>query len=145
MSIRLALQRLIQDGRLLLRTFRNPDRHRFTIDKAYADKIHVVRVGESQGHVPIRGTGNITAAPITNGPLGYLGAQARRLFVDSVLKRVTNTLASDLRRKAASKLLFRGDSAPFFALVGISLSSGTGILTKDDELEGVCWEIRVNS
>lgn len=37
-----------------------------------------------------------------------------------------------------------GDSAPLFALIGISLASGTGILTKDDELEGVCWEIRVS-
>lgn len=36
-----------------------------------------------------------------------------------------------------------GDSTTFFALIGISLASGTGILTKDDELEGVCWEIRV--
>lgn len=55
---------------------------------------------------------------------------------------MTNTLAADLRRRAA-RLLFGGDSAPFFALVGISLASGTGILTKEDELEGVCWEIRV--
>lgn len=36
-----------------------------------------------------------------------------------------------------------GDSAPLFALIGVCLASGTGILTKDDELEGVCWEIRV--
>lgn len=36
-----------------------------------------------------------------------------------------------------------GDSAPFFALVGVSLASGDGMLTKDDELEAVCWEIRV--
>ncbi|CAH1954231.1 unnamed protein product [Acanthoscelides obtectus] len=35
-----------------------------------------------------------------------------------------------------------GDSGPFFALVGVSLASGTGILTKEEELEGVCWEIR---
>lgn len=39
---------------------------------------------------------------------------------------------------------FYGDSVPFFALVGVSLASGTGILTKEDELEGVCWEIRVS-
>lgn len=38
-----------------------------------------------------------------------------------------------------------GDSGPFFALVGVSLASGTGILTKEEELEGVCWEIRVGS
>lgn len=37
-----------------------------------------------------------------------------------------------------------GDSTPFFALVGVSLASGDGMLTKDDELEAVCWEIRVS-
>jgi len=47
-------------------------------------------------------------------------------------------VAADLRRK----LLF-GDSRPFFALVGVSLASGAGIITKDDQLEAVCWEIRV--
>lgn len=36
-----------------------------------------------------------------------------------------------------------GDSTPFFALVGVSLASGSGVLTKNDELEGVCGEIRV--
>ncbi|KYQ56678.1 Serine/threonine-protein kinase PINK1, mitochondrial [Trachymyrmex zeteki] len=77
----------------------------------------------------------------TRRHLGYLGTHARRIFVDNILKRVTNSLAADLRRRTASRLVF-GDSAPFFALVGISLASGTGILTKDDELEGVCWEIR---
>lgn len=43
-----------------------------------------------------------------------------------------------------TRFLF-GDSAPLFALIGICLASGTGILTKDDELEGVCWEIRVST
>lgn len=66
---------------------------------------------------------------------------ARRLFVDNVLRRVTNTQSAELRERATKRLLY-GDSAPFFALVGVSLASGTGILTKDDELEGVCWEIR---
>lgn len=70
-----------------------------------------------------------------------VGLHARRLFVDSVLNRVTNSLAAELRRKAARRMLF-GDSGPFFALVGVSLASGTGILTKDDELEGICLEIR---
>lgn len=36
-----------------------------------------------------------------------------------------------------------GDSGPFLAFVGVSLASGTGILTKDEELEGICLEIRV--
>ncbi|KAJ8668126.1 hypothetical protein QAD02_009789 [Eretmocerus hayati] len=137
MSIRTIAQRVLQDGRLLLRSIRNPE-HFYSNTKNHSNKIYVARVGESQGCAP-RGTGDAASA---QGHLGFLGAQARRLFVDNVLKRVTNTLAADLRRRAASRLLFAGDSAPFFALVGISLASGTGILTKEDELEGVCWEIR---
>lgn len=86
-----------------------------------------------------QGSNNVS---IAGKHLGYLGAHARRLFVDNILKRVTNSLAADLRRRAATRLVF-GDSAPFFALVGVSLASGSGILTKNDELEGVCWEIRV--
>lgn len=35
-----------------------------------------------------------------------------------------------------------GNSRPFFALVGISLASGNGMLTNENQLEGVCWEIR---
>lgn len=70
--------------------------------------------------------------------------QARKLLINNVLERVTPTLNSDLKKKAA-KRLFYGDSAPFFALVGVSLASGSGLLTKDDELEGICWEIRVSA
>lgn len=41
--------------------------------------------------------------------------------------------------------MFGGDAAPFFSLIGVSLASGDGMLTKNDELEAVCWEIRVKS
>lgn len=97
-------------------------------------------IGKSQNNDLCRNIDNVWS---TRRHLGYLGTHARRIFVDNILKRVTNSLAADLRRRTASRLVF-GDSAPFFAFVGISLASGTGILTKDDELEGVCWEIRVN-
>ncbi|XP_065219341.1 serine/threonine-protein kinase Pink1, mitochondrial [Planococcus citri] len=66
---------------------------------------------------------------------------ARRLLVDGVLKRVTNSLASDLRRKCVRQHN-NGNPSAFFALVGTSLASGTGVITRNDELEGVCWEIR---
>ncbi|XP_051173720.1 serine/threonine-protein kinase Pink1, mitochondrial [Leptopilina boulardi] len=137
MSLRAAAYRLIQNGRVVLQTLRNQEHH---VNSCYyrgqLNKIHVSQVGKSQGHVP-PGTGT----PTTGWRLGFLGTQARQLFVDNILKRVTNSLAANLRRRAASRLLF-GDSRPFFALVGVSLASGTGILTKEDELEGVCWEIR---
>lgn len=92
-----------------------------------------------------------------------VGLHARKILIDNVLKRVTNTLAGELRKKAAKRYLERlkdalrvssycfyfrmlfGDSGPFFALVGVGLASGAGILTKEEELEGVCWEIRVRT
>lgn len=74
---------------------------------------------------------------------GYTSfASVRRTLVDSVLRRVTNSQAAILRRKAAHQLNSLGNSAPFLALVGVSLASGSGILTKEDEIEGVCSEIR---
>ena len=49
--------------------------------------------------------------------------------------------AAHLRRRAATQLS-SGNPAPFFALVGISLASGSGVITKQDELDCVCAEIR---
>merc|ERR1711971_1438521 len=66
---------------------------------------------------------------------------ARNLFVNSVLKRVTSNNAKNLRQKTAQEFL-TGNSAPFLALVGVSLASGSGILTKEDEIECVCKEVR---
>ncbi|XP_014469946.1 PREDICTED: serine/threonine-protein kinase PINK1, mitochondrial [Dinoponera quadriceps] len=135
MSIRAAVYRLVQNGRVVLRSLQNKPYHSNGYVYKHSNKIHVAGAGES---LPCRNSGNVSG---TGRHLSYLGTHARRIFVDNILKRVTNSLAADLRRRAASRLVF-GDSAPFFALVGISLASGTGILTKDDELDGVCWEIR---
>uniref|UniRef100_A0ABL0EJZ1 non-specific serine/threonine protein kinase n=1 Tax=Rhodnius prolixus TaxID=13249 RepID=A0ABL0EJZ1_RHOPR len=65
---------------------------------------------------------------------------ARKIFANNILRRVTNPVSADLRRKTTKQLLF-GNSGPFFAFVGIGLASGS-IITKEDELEGLCWEIR---
>ncbi|GLH13594.1 RAC serine/threonine-protein kinase [Gryllus bimaculatus] len=131
MSLRAIGNRLIQNGRILLRSFRPYRKSSDVLD------------GLSRKILP-RGV-QVEASPSTGrasaGRNVSFHVHARQLFVDTVLKRVTNSLAADLRRRAAKRLLF-GDSAPFFALVGVSLASGTGILTKDDELEGICWEIR---
>ena len=67
---------------------------------------------------------------------------ARKALIGNVLKRVTNSQAANLRRRAAGFLTGDGSPASFLALVGVSLASGTGIMTKEDEIEGVCQEIR---
>ena len=50
--------------------------------------------------------------------------------------------SGDLRRKAFDQLLCEGNSAPFLALLGVSLASGSGIISKELEVEQICWEIR---
>jgi len=86
-----------------------------------------------------RGGGPAAACGSAGGATA--AANARRLFVGSLLRRVTNTQAANLRRRAATQLS-SGNPAPFFALVGISLASSSGVITKQDELDCVCAEIR---
>jgi len=88
----------------------------------------------------------INEARLSLCPLGVPTIQthfenARRIFAKSILTRVTNSLSAELRRKTTRQLLY-GNSTPFFAFVGVSLASGAGIITKEDEFEGLCWEIR---
>ncbi|KAJ8977930.1 hypothetical protein NQ317_002904 [Molorchus minor] len=77
-----------------------------------------------------------------------IGLQARRILIDNVLNHSNKQPCCRFKEESCKKggplfrLILYGDSGPFFALVGVSLASGTGILTKEDELEGVCWEIR---
>ena len=137
MSIRAISTRLIRYGQTAIRTCR---RDYNNSSRNIAHKINVTQnSGATSGQL------SNTAIVPRNFVLRNVGLQfsihARRIFVDNVLSRVTNTLASELRKKAARGILF-GNSAPFLAFVGVSLASGTGIITKDEELEGVCWEIR---
>lgn len=132
MSIKLFINRLVQHGRIVLRSFRP----------------HQEVVGFGKVTILPQGV-NVEAVKCSVNPSSVFGlpshlSSARKLFVDSVLRRVTNSLATELRKKTTRQLL-NGNSTPFFALVGVSLASGTGIITKEDELEGVCWEIRVSS
>lgn len=133
MSLRIILHKVLQHGRILFRSYRPHQDVGFT-------KINILPRGIQTE------TARPSATPANTSVIRTVGLQnhfnnARRLFVDNVLKRVTNSLAADLRRRTAKQLL-HGNSAPFFALVGVSLASGTGILTKEDELDGVSWEIR---
>ena len=68
--------------------------------------------------------------------------EIRQAFQNTFLKRTNaNTQAAIWRRKTAKQLL-SGNASPFLALVGVTLASGPGIVTKQDELEFVCKEIQ---
>lgn len=133
MSLRAVVHRLLQNGRILLRTYKPQKNPKDVVDGV---KLNILPRAEGDSRTS-------AVQSVFRNVGSQVHAHARRLFVDNVLRRVTNSLSADLRRRATKRLLF-GDSAPFFALVGVSLASGTGILTKDDELEGICWEIRVS-
>ncbi|XP_018567039.1 serine/threonine-protein kinase PINK1, mitochondrial [Anoplophora glabripennis] len=135
MSIRALGTRLFKHGTSVIRHIRKRNLNTTII----ADKINVAQQVAPQpqalkNNLAPRGFGLRTVGV-------QIGLQARKILIDNVLNRVTNSLAADLRKRAARRILY-GDSGPFFALVGVSLASGTGLLTKEDELEGVCWEIR---
>lgn len=128
MSFQLALRKLLQNGRILFRNFRLNQDSEFSTFKI---------LPRQQGFAP-------RADSIPKSPPSAFQSHfdsIRRLILKNVLNRVTNSLNAELRQRTTRQLLF-GNSAPFFALIGVSLASGTGIITKEDELEGVCWEIR---
>ncbi|XP_013785415.1 serine/threonine-protein kinase PINK1, mitochondrial-like [Limulus polyphemus] len=56
---------------------------------------------------------------------------------------VSNSLAAQLRRNAARWQMSQGrDAVPLIAFVGLGLVKGPTLLSKKEELESVCWEIR---
>ncbi|RZC35857.1 serine/threonine-protein kinase PINK1, mitochondrial [Asbolus verrucosus] len=135
MSVRAVGIRLFKHGRSLVQQICKRD-----LNTTIGDKINAVSQATA-APPPLPKTQAVPRNFALRNVGVQLGLQARRILIDNVLNRVTNSLSAELRKKATRRILF-GDSGPFFALVGVSLASGTGILTKEEELEGVCWEIR---
>uniref|UniRef100_A0A1B0BGK4 non-specific serine/threonine protein kinase n=1 Tax=Glossina palpalis gambiensis TaxID=67801 RepID=A0A1B0BGK4_9MUSC len=155
MSVRLLTTRLIKHGRYLLQSYWKRDIHSNILEQkqtrqrtrlpTLAAQVGQKAAAKNAVNIPGVNSGTATGqlAANVNRTTGIFrfGQHARKLFIDNILNRVTTTYSAELRSQATKKL-FYGDSAPFFALVGVSLASGAGVLTKEDELEGVCWEIR---
>lgn len=155
MSVRLLTTRLVKHGRYLLQTYWKRDIHTNILEQNQTRTTRLQRLptvaaiaGRNSAAKNVlnsvggsSGTGQLAASIPRSAGIFRFGQQARKLFIDNILNRVTTTYSAELRTQATKKL-FYGDSAPFFALIGVSLASGAGVLTKEDELEGVCWEIR---
>ncbi|KAH8397480.1 hypothetical protein KR222_007727 [Zaprionus bogoriensis] len=152
MSVRLLTVRLVKHGRYVLRSYWKRDIHSNILEQNQLktrskrgfplSSVNALRVTAAAAHQP---TANVlprfSPSVPANGGLFRFGQHARKLFIDNILSRVTTSYSEELRQRATRKL-FYGDSAPFFALIGVSLATGSGVLSKEDELEGVCWEIR---
>uniref|UniRef100_A0A336K9G6 non-specific serine/threonine protein kinase n=1 Tax=Culicoides sonorensis TaxID=179676 RepID=A0A336K9G6_CULSO len=131
MSFRLLSTRLFKHGRILIQHYCKRDIQTKIFEQH--------KINNVQGN--LRKAEGLVQQHLKSQGIFRFGQNARRLFVDNILNRVTNPYSAELRSQATKKFLY-GDSTPFFALVGVSLASGAGLLTKDDELEGVCYEIR---
>lgn len=136
MSFRLLSHQLANHGRCLLRSYCKRDIHINTLEQTYKRRIfaETAKAGKDRAI-------KIAINTYKGSGIFRFGEHARKLFVDNVLNRVTAPCSEELRNQATKKL-FYGDSAPFFALIGVGLASGAGVLTKEDELETVCLEIR---
>lgn len=133
MSFRFLTNRLFSHGRYFVKHYIKRNIHNNILERP--------RARLQPGATAVSVTKAATNPVFKTTPLFRFGQHARRLFVDNILNRVTTTYSSELRTDALKKFLY-GDSTPLFALIGVSLATGSGILTKDDELEGVCYEIR---
>ncbi|XP_077297289.1 PTEN-induced putative kinase 1 [Arctopsyche grandis] len=69
--------------------------------------------------------------------LGFWGGRAR-IFFDTAFAKVVPV---DLRRRITNRL-FHGNSITLFSLIGLSLSSESTLLTKDDEQDVIWWNIK---
>uniref|UniRef100_A0A4D5R956 non-specific serine/threonine protein kinase n=1 Tax=Scolopendra viridis TaxID=118503 RepID=A0A4D5R956_SCOVI len=90
--------------------------------------------------------GDITANVRDKGLLNATESKQKyknQYFLNHVLKWVTNSTAAEIRRNAAKKIIYGGRNAvPYLGFVGINLISGQGLVTKEDEIERVCEDIR---
>jgi len=84
----------------------------------------------------------VGTAVAERGAVNHLPTVSTRL-IQSFVRKVSQPLWSEARRRATKRLVY-GESAPFFALVGVTLVSGSqqGLVTKEDELEALCCDIR---
>ena len=66
----------------------------------------------------------------------------RNIFQSAFFKRANTSVRAAIYRRKTVKDLLGGNATPFLALVGVTLASGPGIVTKQDELDFVCREIQ---
>lgn len=95
-------------------------------------------VREGAAEAAGEGCGGTSRAGLVASRLRPLTTQ----LVQNICRRVPAPLWTEARRRTTQRLVF-GASAPYFALVGVSLVGGShGLVTRDDELEALCGTVR---
>jgi len=145
-SVKALVKQVLQHGRRALeiaRTNQNklnkwPCERGVGVGTAAGNSVTISTTGEAQGFRTAVGT-----AVAERGVLNHSPTVTTRLIQSFVRKVSQQPLWSEARRRATKRLVY-GESAPFFALVGVTLVSGSqqGLVTKEDELEALCCDIR---
>ncbi|KAK3870312.1 hypothetical protein Pcinc_024466 [Petrolisthes cinctipes] len=130
-SVRAVLERVVQHGRRALQ-----QTHQHT------HRYHKLSKCGSEG-AGRRVAENGARQSVTSSLVPAVDSSVVTRFVQGFVRKVSAPLWTDARRRATKRLVF-GESAPFFALVGVTLVSGSqqGLVTKEDELEALCGNVR---
>ena len=94
------------------------------------------------------GAGDAAAGGCVSGRAGVVASRLRPFttqLIQSIFRRVPAPLWTEARRRTTQRLVF-GASAPYFALVGVTLVGGGShsLVTRDDELEALFGTVRVS-
>lgn len=147
-SVRALVESVVQHGRRALQQLqqRQPSRVQQTHTRPQHHVSHKLskcgseRPGGAGRLVAENGAGQSVTSSLAPAVGG--GGVVTRL-VQGLVRKVSAPLWTEARRRATKRLVF-GESAPFFALVGVTLVSGSqqGLVTKEDELEALCCNVR---
>lgn len=150
-SVRAVVESAVEHGR---RVLQHAQRRQVTLvhhqQTKAPDARHKLNKWQSEG---VGGVAEFAASPngasvgsssslAASGVVSRLRPVTTRL-VQGFVRKVSAPLWAEARRRATKRLVF-GESAPYFALVGVTLVSGSqqGLVTKEDELECLCGNIR---
>lgn len=139
-SVRAVVESVVEHGKRALhqqvRRRQAPRHHPF---QRQQDLQHKLSKGVREG------AGEAAAVGCVAGRAGVVASRLRPFttqLIQSIFRRVPAPLWTEARRRTTQRLVF-GASAPYFALVGVTLVGGShGLVTRDDELEALCGTVR---
>lgn len=152
-SLRAVVESAVEHGR---RALQHAQRRKVTLVQQEArapEARHKLSKWQSEGGpgVGAQGAGNGSQSCGELSSSSSLGASgvvnrlrpATTRLVQGLVRKVSSPLWTEAKKRATKRLVF-GESAPYFALVGVTLVSGSqqGLVTKEDELESLCCNIR---
>lgn len=143
-SVRAVVESVVEHGRRALHQVRRRQAHHhrhqpYQRQSRQQDLAHKLSKGVREG------AGEAAAGGCVAGQAGVVVSRLRPFttqLIQSIFRRVPAPLWTEARRRTTQRLVF-GASAPYFALVGVTLVGGSqGLVTRDDELEALCGTVR---